>query len=220
MTDSALALSRKQVPNLKRFSLIANAEACTAGQLALSARQSVGLPSAVAYACVHQDVGASCAGFPVSFLSGFSVAAGRAGCPDTGLLSFAEVLDSARCAVEVGRLPKLQVCLYELGADVRLCSSGLSRALATLCSKRWSERGGVASQAAPGVAIIADGDTGYGNAMNVKRTVRGFANAGLAGVLIEDQVQAAANSRMLGSASRHAAVVLQCNIHRGRSVTS
>lgn len=44
-------------------------------------------------------------------------------------------------------------------------------------------------QAAPGVAIIADGDTGYGNAMNVKRTVRGFANAGLAGVLIEDQVQ-------------------------------
>ena len=51
-----------------------------------------------------------------------------------------------------------------------------------------------ASQAAPGVAIIADGDTGYGNAMNVKRTVRGFANAGLAGVLIEDQVQAPAES--------------------------
>lgn len=41
------------------------------------------------------------AGFPVSFLSGFSVAAGRAGCPDTGMLSYAEVLDSARCAVEV-----------------------------------------------------------------------------------------------------------------------
>jgi isocitrate lyase len=56
-------------------------------------------------------------------------------------------------------------------------------------SCRSSSCNHAASQAAPGVAIIADGDTGYGNAMNVKRTVRGFANAGLAGVLIEDQVQ-------------------------------
>jgi 2-methylisocitrate lyase-like PEP mutase family enzyme len=36
--------------------------------------------------------------------------------------------------------------------------------------------------------IIGDGDTGYGNALSVKRTVRGFANAGCAGILIEDQV--------------------------------
>lgn len=36
--------------------------------------------------------------------------------------------------------------------------------------------------------IIGDGDTGYGNAMNVKRTVRGYAQAGFAGILIEDQV--------------------------------
>jgi len=36
--------------------------------------------------------------------------------------------------------------------------------------------------------IICDGDTGYGNAINVKRTVRGFAAAGAAGVMIEDQV--------------------------------
>lgn len=35
---------------------------------------------------------------------------------------------------------------------------------------------------------IADGDTGYGNAVNVKRTVRGYAQAGMAGVMIEDQV--------------------------------
>eukprot|EP00208_Stichococcus_sp_RCC1054_P008095 CAMPEP_0206149744 /NCGR_PEP_ID=MMETSP1473-20131121/37942_1 /ASSEMBLY_ACC=CAM_ASM_001109 /TAXON_ID=1461547 /ORGANISM="Stichococcus sp, Strain RCC1054" /LENGTH=384 /DNA_ID=CAMNT_0053547225 /DNA_START=195 /DNA_END=1349 /DNA_ORIENTATION=+ len=81
------------------------------------------------------------AGFRAGFLSGFSVAAARAGAPDTGLLSYAEVLDSARCAVE----------------------------------------------GAPGIPIIADGDTGYGNALNVKRTVRGFAAAGCAGVLIEDQ---------------------------------
>ena len=36
--------------------------------------------------------------------------------------------------------------------------------------------------------IIGDGDTGYGNAVNVKRTVKGYAAAGFAGILIEDQV--------------------------------
>ena len=38
------------------------------------------------------------------------------------------------------------------------------------------------------IPVIVDGDTGYGNAMNVRRTVKGFAKAGCAGVLIEDQL--------------------------------
>ena len=38
------------------------------------------------------------------------------------------------------------------------------------------------------IPLIADGDTGYGNAMNVRRTVEGFARAGCAAVLIEDQL--------------------------------
>ncbi|MFZ9022778.1 MAG: isocitrate lyase/PEP mutase family protein [Litorivicinaceae bacterium] len=38
------------------------------------------------------------------------------------------------------------------------------------------------------IPIIFDGDTGYGNAVNVYRTVRGFADAGAAAVMIEDQV--------------------------------
>ena len=42
--------------------------------------------------------------------------------------------------------------------------------------------------AAPDLPIIADGDTGYGNAMNVQRTVAGYARAGAAAVMIEDQV--------------------------------
>ena len=37
------------------------------------------------------------------------------------------------------------------------------------------------------IPLIGDGDTGYGNAMNVRRTVRGFARAGCAAVMIEDQ---------------------------------
>lgn len=36
--------------------------------------------------------------------------------------------------------------------------------------------------------VIADGDTGYGNAMNVRRTVSGFAKAGAAAIMIEDQL--------------------------------
>ncbi|GGB40082.1 carboxyvinyl-carboxyphosphonate phosphorylmutase [Roseibium aquae] len=38
------------------------------------------------------------------------------------------------------------------------------------------------------IPLIADGDTGYGNAMNVRRTVHGFAKAGAAAVMIEDQL--------------------------------
>lgn len=38
------------------------------------------------------------------------------------------------------------------------------------------------------IPLIADGDTGYGNAMNVRRTVSGLARAGAAAVMIEDQV--------------------------------
>jgi len=38
------------------------------------------------------------------------------------------------------------------------------------------------------IPVIGDGDTGYGNALNVKRTVREYAAAGFAAVMIEDQV--------------------------------
>ncbi|KAL5046081.1 hypothetical protein BDW71DRAFT_214783 [Aspergillus fruticulosus] len=37
------------------------------------------------------------------------------------------------------------------------------------------------------VPVMADGDTGYGSPMNVKRTVESFAAAGAAGIMIEDQ---------------------------------
>lgn len=37
------------------------------------------------------------------------------------------------------------------------------------------------------VPVMADGDTGYGSPMNVKRTVESYALAGAAGVMIEDQ---------------------------------
>ncbi|XXX78084.1 isocitrate lyase/PEP mutase family protein [Sorangium sp. So ce134] len=81
------------------------------------------------------------AGFPLTFMSGFAVSAARLGAPDTGLISYGEMVDQARA-----------IC------------------------------------AAVSIPVLGDGDTGYGNAMNVKRTVRGYAQAGLACVMIEDQV--------------------------------
>ncbi len=41
---------------------------------------------------------------------------------------------------------------------------------------------------AVGIPVIADADTGYGNAINVVRTVREYEKAGVAGFHIEDQV--------------------------------
>ncbi len=38
------------------------------------------------------------------------------------------------------------------------------------------------------IPLIADGDTGYGNALNTFRTVKAYARAGIAGIHIEDQV--------------------------------
>ena len=38
------------------------------------------------------------------------------------------------------------------------------------------------------MALVADGDTGYGNAVNAWHTVRAFERAGVGGVMLEDQV--------------------------------
>jgi 2-methylisocitrate lyase-like PEP mutase family enzyme len=42
--------------------------------------------------------------------------------------------------------------------------------------------------AAPEMLVLADGDHGYGNAMNVQRTVRAYGRAGAAAILIEDKI--------------------------------
>jgi 2-methylisocitrate lyase-like PEP mutase family enzyme len=81
------------------------------------------------------------AGFALSFMSGFAVSASRLAAPDTGLISFGEMLDQGRSICEAVELP-----------------------------------------------IIGDADTGYGNPMNVRRTIEGYARAGFAGAMIEDQV--------------------------------
>lgn len=80
------------------------------------------------------------AGFSLTFMSGFAVSASRLALPDTGLISYAEMLDQGQ----------------------------------SICT-------------AASIPVIGDADTGYGNALNVRRTVAGYARAGFAGVMIEDQ---------------------------------
>ena len=54
--------------------------------------------------------------------------------------------------------------------------------------------------AAVDVPVIADADTGYGNAINVVRTVQGYEQAGVAGMHLEDQVQPKKCGHMSGKA--------------------
>ena len=54
--------------------------------------------------------------------------------------------------------------------------------------------------AAVDVPVIADADTGYGNAVNVVRTVAGYEQAGVAGIHLEDQVMPKKCGHMSGKA--------------------
>ncbi|RAL47513.1 hypothetical protein DM860_011251 [Cuscuta australis] len=59
------------------------------------------------------------------------------------------------------------------------------------------------------IPLIGDGDNGYGNAMNVKRTIKGYIRAGYAGILLEDQVspKACGHTRGRKVVSREEAVM-------------
>lgn len=80
-------------------------------------------------------------GFPLTFISGYSVAASQLGLPDFGYLTQTEMVAVAK----------------------RVCGS-------------------------VSIPVIIDADTGYGNALNVIRTVNELIDVGAAGVFLEDQV--------------------------------
>lgn len=58
--------------------------------------------------------------------------------------------------------------------------------------------GFVDAVSADGVPVFADGDTGFGNAINVMRTVRLYENAGIAAIQLEDQVAPKKCGHMVG----------------------
>src|ERR1051325_2752461 len=81
------------------------------------------------------------AGVGLGVMSGFAVSAARLGMPDTGLISYGELVDEGQ-----------NIC----------------RAVS--------------------IPMIGDGDTGFGSAQNIKRTVQGYARSGFAAIMLEDQV--------------------------------
>ena len=99
---------------------------------------------ALAFPGIYDTLSAKIAeqvGFPMGFISGYSLAAATIGEPDFGLLTQTEVVDRARA----------------------ICSS-------------------------VSIPIIVDADTGYGNPLNVHRTVSQLIEAGAKGCFLEDQV--------------------------------
>jgi len=127
-------------------------------------RHLIDTPGLVVTPCCHDALSARLierAGFKAAFMSGFGVAATRLALPDTGLISYGEVVDQGR----------------------------------NICS-------------ATSLPVFGDGDTGYGNPINIKRTVKGFARAGFAAVMIEDQISPKRCGHIRGKqvASRHEAL--------------
>ncbi len=76
-------------------------------------------------------------------------------------------------------------CLYMTGAGSSLSLGYPDLGLLTMSEMVDNAR--VITRTA-GVPVIADADTGYGNEVNVTRTVQEYGRAGLAGMHIEDQV--------------------------------
>ncbi len=105
--------------------------------------QILGQVGSLAFPGVFDALSAAIAeknGFPMAFISGYSVAATRIGEPDFGLLTQTEITVAAQA----------------------ICNS-------------------------VDIPIIVDADTGYGNPLNVYRTVNDLINAGAAGCFLEDQ---------------------------------
>src|SRR5271155_4714576 len=75
-------------------------------------------------------------------------------------------------------------CVYMTGAGTAATLGYPDYGLVTM-SEMVENAGRIV--ASVGVPVIADADTGYGNELNVIRTVREFERRGVAGIHIEDQ---------------------------------
>jgi 2-methylisocitrate lyase-like PEP mutase family enzyme len=76
--------------------------------------------------------------------------------------------------------------VYLTGAGVSVSGYGLPD-IGLVTGTEMADRAAMIVQAS-GLPVIADADTGYGNALNVVRTVRAYERAGVAAIQLEDQV--------------------------------
>ncbi len=75
---------------------------------------------------------------------------------------------------------------YLTGAGVAVAGFGLPD-IGLLTATEMTERARVVAESLGEVPLIADADTGYGEPMNVVRTVRAYEHAGVAAIQLEDQ---------------------------------
>jgi 2-methylisocitrate lyase-like PEP mutase family enzyme len=75
--------------------------------------------------------------------------------------------------------------VYMTGFGTSLTRLGMPDVGLLTASEMVDNAGRIAD--ASGLPVIADADTGYGNPINVRRTIRDYEKAGVAGVHIEDQ---------------------------------
>ncbi len=111
---------------------------------AANLRQLLAKPSIMVISACYDALTArlvEMAGMPATFMSGFGVAATRLALPDTGLISYGELVAQGR----------------------------------DICS-------------AVTIPVMGDADTGFGNPLNIRRTIDGYHRAGFACAMIEDQV--------------------------------
>lgn len=122
------------------------------------------------------------AGFDLTFMTGFGVSS-TYGLPDTGrilmnhqnlkkLLSKLRNLDSRSEGAPLTSF----IFLTSINFEGLVSADEMVQSAAVICNSLRS------------IPCIGDGDTGYGNAMNVKRTIAKYSQAGMAGIMIEDQV--------------------------------
>jgi 2-methylisocitrate lyase-like PEP mutase family enzyme len=88
---------------------------------------------------------------------------------------------SAHLAARTG-----QRAAYLTGAGVAASGFGLPD-IGLVTQTEMIERARMIVEAADGLPVIADADTGYGGPLNVIRTVRGYEAAGVAAIQLEDQ---------------------------------
>jgi 2-methylisocitrate lyase-like PEP mutase family enzyme len=75
---------------------------------------------------------------------------------------------------------------YLTGAGTAASGFGLPD-IGLVTGSEMAERAAMMHEAAGGLPLIADADTGYGAAINVVRTVRAYEKAGVAAIQLEDQ---------------------------------
>jgi methylisocitrate lyase len=106
-----------------------------------------------------------------------------------------QLIDAPGILVLPGAHDALAARLIELAGFQALTCGGYSAAASLLGAPdtgqlTMSEMADLYARLAGATAlpILADADTGYGNASNVARTVRAYERAGVAGLILEDQV--------------------------------